>query len=107
MHATCRAANPPAPPPQKTHPLFAPFTPRREERDPRWVVQNREDGKNVGGWHWEEKNVLAWARQELEGLLTAIPAAAEGAPAIRKLKTCTGEVRLAKRSGGQSPRACG
>jgi hypothetical protein len=22
------------------------------EGDPRWLVESREDGKNVNGWHW-------------------------------------------------------
>jgi hypothetical protein len=22
------------------------------ETDPRWIVQKREDGKNVNAWHW-------------------------------------------------------
>ena len=22
------------------------------EGDPRWIVEHRDDGKNVGGWHW-------------------------------------------------------
>lgn len=57
------------------------------------MVQNREDGKNVGGWHWEEKNMFAWAKQQLEELLTAIPAAEAGGLRVAKLKTVTGEVR--------------
>jgi len=76
-------------------------TPHRDERDPRWVVQSREDGKNVGGWHWEEKNVLAWSKQQLEELLTAIPAAAAGGPRISALKSCVGEASITTRKGGK------
>lgn len=72
-----------------------------DERDPRWVVQNREDGKNVGGWHWEERNVLAWSREQLEELMTGIPAAEVGGLKIRKLKSCTGEASITTRKGGK------
>ena len=109
LHAKCACAHsrrprcpwrpPPAhacAPPAKHQAPPPPRTTSRDERDPRWVVQNRDDGKNVGGWHWEERNVMAWSRQQLEELLTAIPAAeAAGGLRIRRLTTCTGEVRSA------------
>ncbi|KAI8474912.1 MAG: activator of Hsp90 ATPase [Monoraphidium minutum] len=72
-----------------------------DERDPRWLVQNREDGKNVGGWHWEERNVMAWAKQQLEELLTAIPPAAAGGLRIERLKSCGGEASITTRKGGK------
>lgn len=37
------------------------------EGDPRWLVQDRNDGKNVGNWHWSEKSLFPWAKTELEG----------------------------------------
>ncbi len=30
--------------------------------DPRWIVKELEDGKNVGAWHWEERDMLPFAR---------------------------------------------
>jgi hypothetical protein len=33
--------------------------------DPRWIVKEREDGKNVGAWHWEERDMLPFARFEI------------------------------------------
>jgi len=33
--------------------------------DPRWIVQDREDGKNVGSWHWEERDMMIWTREQL------------------------------------------
>ena len=27
------------------------------EGDSRWLVQEREDGANVNGWHWQERNM--------------------------------------------------
>jgi activator of HSP90 ATPase len=55
-------------------------------------VEHREDGKNVNGWHWEEKNRLEWSRQHLGTLLTSIPAAETGTLKITKLREVNGEV---------------
>lgn len=30
------------------------------EGDPRWLVQERDDGVNVNNWHWAEKNIFGW-----------------------------------------------
>jgi len=35
------------------------------EGDPRWIVQEREDGQNLNDWHWVEKSILPWAKTEL------------------------------------------
>lgn len=32
------------------------------EGDERWIVSERQDGANVHGWHWQEKDCLAWAK---------------------------------------------
>jgi activator of HSP90 ATPase len=40
------------------------------EGDPRWVVQSREDGKNVNNWHWSETDCLAWAKKHITSLLS-------------------------------------
>lgn len=71
-----------------------------QERDPRWLVQPREDGKNVNGWHWEEKNRLIWCRERLQQLLPAILPADAGGLRITEVSNVTGEVRcsLATRS---------
>jgi len=42
------------------------------EGEPRWVVQNREDGKNVNNWHWAETDCLSWAKKHLTDLLSDI-----------------------------------
>jgi len=39
-----------------------------DEKDPRWLVENRKDGRNVGNFHWEEKNLIPWSKQKLEEL---------------------------------------
>jgi activator of HSP90 ATPase len=35
------------------------------EGDPRWLVQKREDGTNVNGWHWVERDALEWSKRRL------------------------------------------
>ena len=42
------------------------------EGDARWIVADRPDGTNVGGWHWQEKDVLPWAQQSLGASLANI-----------------------------------
>ena len=39
------------------------------EGDERWIVEERKDGRNVNGWHWEEKNALSWSRDTIQKLL--------------------------------------
>jgi hypothetical protein len=39
------------------------------ETDPRWIVAERNDGANVNGWHWQERNCMGWGRERLSGLL--------------------------------------
>ena len=45
------------------------------EGEKRWIVEEREDGTNVQGWHWVEKDCLEWSKQfyqrELSMLTTA------------------------------------
>eukprot|EP00005_Dracoamoeba_jomungandri_P004046 CAMPEP_0174250558 /NCGR_PEP_ID=MMETSP0439-20130205/698_1 /TAXON_ID=0 /ORGANISM="Stereomyxa ramosa, Strain Chinc5" /LENGTH=319 /DNA_ID=CAMNT_0015330671 /DNA_START=12 /DNA_END=967 /DNA_ORIENTATION=+ len=33
--------------------------------DPRWIVSERDDGTNVGNWHWTETNIMPWVKQTL------------------------------------------
>eukprot|EP00891_Asterochloris_glomerata_P004208 jgi/Astpho2/4208/fgenesh1_pm.00064_%23_11_t len=44
-----------------------------DEADPRWLVQERADGTNVHGWHWEERDVMPWAQSRLKELLGSLP----------------------------------
>eukprot|EP00882_Tetradesmus_deserticola_P007087 GHRQ01007460.1.p2 GENE.GHRQ01007460.1~~GHRQ01007460.1.p2 ORF type:complete len:162 (+),score=44.51 GHRQ01007460.1:182-667(+) len=72
-----------------------------DERDPRWLVQHRDDGKNVNGWHWEEKNRLEWTKQRLKELLPAIPAAETGSLRICEVTDVVGEVMTSTRKGNK------
>ena len=40
------------------------------EGDARWIVQERTDGTNVHGWHWQERDVLKWSQARLTELLS-------------------------------------
>ena len=42
------------------------------EGDPRWLVSERDDGANVNGWHWQERNCMGWGRERLTELLTGV-----------------------------------
>eukprot|EP00172_Hildenbrandia_rubra_P003352 Plantae.Rhodophyta-Hildenbrandia_rubra.ctg5252.p1 GENE.Plantae.Rhodophyta-Hildenbrandia_rubra.ctg5252~~Plantae.Rhodophyta-Hildenbrandia_rubra.ctg5252.p1 ORF type:complete len:344 (-),score=111.69 Plantae.Rhodophyta-Hildenbrandia_rubra.ctg5252:619-1650(-) len=42
------------------------------EGDPRWVVREREDGRNVNNWHWVERDVSSWSQNRLRELLGKI-----------------------------------
>ncbi|KAK9830294.1 hypothetical protein WJX72_010838 [[Myrmecia] bisecta] len=73
------------------------------EKDPRWVVADREDGSNVNGWHWEEKNKVAWSRARLADLLEGLESPQEegvGAQ-ITGVTDLTGEALLTIRKGNK------
>jgi hypothetical protein len=42
------------------------------EGDERWIVKEREDGKNVGNWHWSETNCLRHAEDGLRERLVGL-----------------------------------
>ena len=39
------------------------------EEDPRWIVSDRSDGRNVNAWHWTEKDVTEWVKSRLVELV--------------------------------------
>ena len=63
------------------------------EGDERWIVQERDDGANVNGWHWQEKNCMGWGRERIAELLTAVTfdlPNGEGAAHIREISKFEG-----------------
>ncbi|KAA6426690.1 hypothetical protein WJX79_001968 [Trebouxia sp. C0005] len=73
-----------------------------EDKDPKWIVQDRQDGSNVNGWHWEEKNQLGWSKQKLEELLVGLlvdMSAVQGNAKVTALKDLKGEALLTTRKG--------
>ncbi|KAG2488076.1 hypothetical protein HYH03_013379 [Edaphochlamys debaryana] len=79
------------------------------EGDPRWLVESREDGKNVNGWHWEEKDRKEWTKARLAELFSGqvlyeVEGAAEGEPTLLKverLKDLTGDASITTRKGNK------
>lgn len=40
--------------------------------DPRWIVEERADAKNVNNWHWAEKNATSWSSDLIKKLLASL-----------------------------------
>ncbi|VDP71315.1 unnamed protein product [Schistosoma mattheei] len=39
------------------------------EGDPRWIVEERADAKNVNNWHWSDKDATGWSINKIKELL--------------------------------------
>lgn len=61
------------------------------EGDQRWIVNDHGgQGRNVGSWHWEEKNRMEWTKDRLSQLLEGLcaqPTTDGPAPAVATIKT--------------------
>eukprot|EP00210_Caulerpa_lentillifera_P009036 g8624.t1 len=68
------------------------------EGDPRWLVENRTDGRNVNQWHWEEFNKIDWAKNRLSELLVGFN---NELAIISQLKEVSGEASVMTRKGGK------
>lgn len=72
------------------------------EGDPRWVVRERNDGRNVNGWHWEDRDVTDWAKSRLKHLLT-LPTCQSASPppgvASTSVESVDGDATLYNRKG--------
>lgn len=72
------------------------------EGDPRWVVRERQDGRNVNGWHWEDKDVTVWAQDRLKQLICKDPCSTqEPSPgvAVSSVESVDGDATLYNRKG--------
>ncbi|CAG0880188.1 unnamed protein product [Cyprideis torosa] len=71
------------------------------EGDPRWIVEDRPDHKNVNNWHWTEKDASGWSREKLRQLLDGlvIEHASIGRCEITELSEITGEATANNRKG--------
>ena len=83
--------------------------------DPRWIVEDRPDGKkmnilwlfkilflatNPNNWHWVNKDVSAWTQEYLENDLIGISAEADGVTAkVDKVVSMDGDVDVSQRKG--------
>lgn len=73
------------------------------EGDPRWLVGDREDGKNVNAWHWCESSKLSWCQKRLGELLPTLTAEipSQGKVSISGIKAVTGEASVSTRKGNK------
>lgn len=77
-----------------------------EEKDSRWIVDERKDGTNVNQWHWEEKNVTEWARHRLDELFrdSKVTEGEGGVTAVTKgIDSLSGDAYLNQRKGRLIP----
>ena len=72
-----------------------------DEADPRWIVKEREDGTNVNGWHWEEKDLLPRFQTALNEQLLGHTLFENdvGKVHVKKIDSCTGEFSGNQRKG--------
>ena len=75
------------------------------EGDGRWIVKEREDGANVNGWHWSEKNLTEWAKERLTELLSDIVVLDDstGSCKVSKVEKMTGDVTVQARKQKKFP----
>jgi len=77
------------------------------EGDERWIVKEREDGANVNNWHWSEKNLTPWSKEQLTERLVGIVAMEEGSSKgwckITELEKLSGEVTVQSRKQKKFP----
>lgn len=72
------------------------------EGDPRWIVSNRDDGKNVNSWHWEERDLSKTSHEALKDLFRGKQIPNEGDVkgfTITELSEIDGDITVAQRKG--------
>jgi activator of HSP90 ATPase len=100
------------------------------EGDSRWIVDERRDGTNINGWHWEvrprraalgsrveralttnerrrrrqERNMMKWSRERIESLLVGVDLdvpVSEGRATVTELSKFEGDSSVSTRKGGK------
>eukprot|EP01108_Squamamoeba_japonica_P002740 TRINITY_DN233_c0_g2_i1.p1 TRINITY_DN233_c0_g2~~TRINITY_DN233_c0_g2_i1.p1 ORF type:complete len:382 (-),score=215.41 TRINITY_DN233_c0_g2_i1:26-1102(-) len=71
------------------------------EGDPRWLVQNRQDGQNVNNWHWTEADLTPWAKEALTSRLSDLALVDDETAqvTVSKAEKFEGEVTVSTRKG--------
>lgn len=71
------------------------------ENDPRWIVSDRQDGKNVNSWHWEEKDLTAAAHGAIKEIFSSLQLIDEPDLSLRikEVSDISGDVTVAQRKG--------
>lgn len=77
------------------------------EGDERWIVKEREDGQNCNNWHWSEKNLTPWSKeqltQQLVGIVSMEEDSGKGWCKITALEKMEGEVTVQSRKQKKFP----
>jgi len=80
---------------------------KQGEGDARWIVKERDDGTNCNNWHWSEKNLTEWSKEQLTNLLVGIfsleESSGKGWCKITSLDACTGDVTVQSRKQKKFP----
>ena len=72
------------------------------EGDERWIVSERQDGANVNGWHWQEKNCMGWGRERLSALLeTVVFELDAGTAQVKEISKFDGDASVTIRKGNK------
>jgi len=68
--------------------------------DPRWIVEERPDSKNVNNWHWTERDATIWSKEKLRKMFLSVKEKNDqGSWKIDEVKTITGESTINNRKG--------
>ena len=71
------------------------------EGDQRWIVDDRSDGKNVGAWHWEEKDLTSSTHDAIKNAFDNV--GVEGPLSqdlsFKEVSEISGDVTVAQRKG--------
>ena len=75
------------------------------EGDERWIVKEREDGRNCNNWHWSEKDLSGWSKNRLTELLAEIVVHEDAASCVKVcgLEVMSGEVTVQSRKQKRFP----
>jgi len=68
--------------------------------DPRWIVEEREDTKNVNNWHWSEVDASSSSKKFFkEKFLELSVTGTEGSVRVSEVTKCNGEATVNNRKG--------
>lgn len=73
-----------------------------EESDPRWIVADRQDGKNVNAWHWEERDLSKSTHEALKQVFSGLALKSgdeQFSLSIKEISDISGDVTVAQRKG--------
>ena len=73
------------------------------EGDSRWIVSDRQDGKNCGNWHWEEKDLSTVTHDTIKSKFAGMELLTDGPDGLtvtaKEVSDISGDVSVAQRKG--------